>query len=224
MEEERKLREEEIRMQSINYKDKYEALLKKSQKTENLNNELMKDFMQLRFDSSNNEKRLYEEIEILKLQNEALSVSIKDVINKTNYEKDINKSDYDRKTKEIGGILRTQVKGQEENVNIIKEQYKQIQKIYNSKVKDLENKCKLLSDKLSVQDNKKNYEIEGYINEINLIRQRVKSYENYVYKLRKLTYGVYGEIDKTNEIANEIKNNGEEFLTETKGFKVNYMF
>jgi hypothetical protein len=189
MEEDRRLREEEMRLRDINYKQKIEDLLKKNQKLERLNYELTKDHMQLKYDSSTNEKKLYEELEMTKLQNEALSCSLKEFMQRTNIDKEFNKNDYERKTKEITNVMRTQVKNHEENINIIKEQYKQIQKIYTSRVKELENKLKNLTDKHKNLENKRNYEIEGFINEANLMRKRLKSYEEYVVKLRKATTG-----------------------------------
>lgn len=190
MDEDRRLREEEIRLLDLNSKEKLEELTKKNQKLERLNYELTKDYMQLKYDSSNIEKKLYEEIELIKLQNEALSISLKEITNKTTMDKEMNKNDYERKTREISNVMRSQVKTHEENINIIKEQYKQIQKIYSTRVKELENKLKQLTEKYKNLENRRNNEIEGYINEISLMRKRMKSYEDYVMKLKRFSQGV----------------------------------
>ncbi len=187
LEEDRRLREEEIRLIELHSREKIEELIKKNQKLERINYESTKDYMQLKYDSSNVEKKLYEELELLKLQNEALSVSLREVGNKTTMDKEITKNDYERKTKEITNVMRSQVKTHEENINIIKEQYKQIQKIYTSKVKELESKLKQLTDKYKILENRRNNEIEGYINEINLMRKRMKSYEDYALKVKRMT-------------------------------------
>lgn len=109
LEEDRRLREEEYRLGISNSKEKLDDMIRKNQKLEKLNYELTKDFMQLKFDSSNSEKDLFEEIETLKLQNEALSVSLKEVIYRTNIDKESAKSEYERKTKEISSVMRSQV-------------------------------------------------------------------------------------------------------------------
>jgi hypothetical protein len=109
LEEDRRLREEECRLSIANSKEKLDEMIKKNQKLEKLNYELTKDFMQLKFDSSNSEKDLFEEIETLKLQNEALSVSLKEVIFRVNIDKDSAKAEYERKTKEVSSVIRTQV-------------------------------------------------------------------------------------------------------------------
>ena len=36
-------------------------------------------------------------------------------------------------------------------------------------------------------ENRRNNEIEGYINEINLMRKRMKSYEDYALKVKRMT-------------------------------------
>jgi hypothetical protein len=218
MEEERRLREEEIRLFILNSKEREEDLLKKNQKLEKLNYELTKDYMQLKYDSSNNERKLYEELELVKLQNEALGVSLKELSSKVMNDKEHSKNDYDRKTKEITNVMRNQVKSHEENNNIIKEQYKQIQKIYTTRVKELEDKIKALQDKYKNLEQKRNYEIEGYINEIALMRKRVRSYEEYLYKLRRMAQG---SEDRLSEIDSNLKSNSEKFFEETNQFKVN---
>jgi hypothetical protein len=185
MEEDRRLREEEIRLREMNYREKIDELTKKNQKLDRINYELTKDHMQLKYESSTNEKKIYEELETVKIQNEALSVSLKELMHRTNVDKETVKSDYEKKTREITNVMRIQVKTQEENNNIIKEQYKQIQKIYTSRVKELEDKLKALTDKHKTSENRRGNETQGYINEINLMRKRLKSYEEYVAKIRR---------------------------------------
>jgi len=109
LEEDRRLREEEYRLGLANSKEKVDEMIKKNQKLEKLNYELTKDYMQLKFDFTNSEKDLFEEIESLKLQNEALSVSLKEVIYRTNIDKESAKAEYERKTKEISYVMRNQV-------------------------------------------------------------------------------------------------------------------
>lgn len=105
----------------------------------------------------------------------------------------------------------------EENSNIIKEQYKQIQKIYNSRVKELEMKLKNLTERQKNMENKRNYDLEGYINEIALMRKRMRSFENYINKVRKMTYGT---TDRIGEIGNNLDENQDNFSGELRSFKV----
>ena len=55
---------------------------------ENLNLEITKDILQLKFDSQNNDKKMFEEIEMYKLQNEALSESLNQLTRKITCDKE----------------------------------------------------------------------------------------------------------------------------------------
>jgi len=77
-----------------------------------------------------------------KLQNEALSESLNQLNVKISFDNERNKNDFDKKANEITNVFRNQVKNHEENINIIKEQYKQVQKIYAQRIEDYEQKIK----------------------------------------------------------------------------------
>lgn len=79
-------------------------------------------------------------------------------------------------------------------------------------------KLKTLTDKQKNMENKRNYDLEGYINEINLMRKRIKSFEEYISKLRKMTYG---SNDRSSEIGMNIQSNQDNFSGEIGNFKVN---
>jgi len=109
-------------------------------------------------------------------------------------------------------------KNHEENINIIKEQYKQVQKVYTTRMEDYEQKLKNLEAKYKQLDFKRNSEIEGFINENNLIRKRMKSYEEYVHKLKQMTIGGLDQKRMT-EIQQEIGNTEGKFGNGSRHFK-----
>jgi hypothetical protein len=78
-------------------------------------------------------------------------------------------------------------------------------------------KLKLLSDKQMNMERKRNFDLEGYKNEMKLIRQRVKSFEDYVNKLRKMTYG---NTDRRSEINSLMDDNNRNFTEDINNFKV----
>jgi hypothetical protein len=67
-------------------------------------------------------------------------------------------------------------------------------------VSDLEKKLKNISEKYKILETRRNNEIEGFLNEIKLIRKRMKTYENYVYKLKQMTSGGAIDVKKLNDI------------------------
>ena len=192
MEEDTKLRDEEIRLQTINMNQKLLELKKRKNRLEKLNFDITKNFMDLKYDTDKNNKRLNEELELTKLQNEALKNSLNDIIKKANIEKEVSKNEYNRKTKQVANSLRNQVKKKEENANLVKEQYKEIEKIYADKLNELENKYNATLDKYNdlIGLEKENSQIEkDYIENIQNLRNSMKKYEMYIKKLKKLTQG-----------------------------------
>ena len=105
-----------------------------------MNNDIISGFMDLKYDAGINQKKLNDELELIKLQNDALTNSLQEVIRKNNVEKEVGKKEYARKTRQLANALRNQVKNKEENANLVKEQYKQIQQIYSDKVNQLQDK------------------------------------------------------------------------------------
>ena len=98
-----------------------------------LNNPNDTDFKKIEI----NNKKLHEENGLVKLQNQALANSLKDVVKKASIEREVSKNEYSRKTHEVTNSLRKKVKSKEENANLVKEQYRQIQRIYAEKVNEL---------------------------------------------------------------------------------------
>lgn len=207
-EESRLLKDEETRLTLLAASDRIEDLMKRNHKLEKMNYELTKDYMHLKYDASQNERRLYEELELQKLQNEALSTSLKEVSSKASIDKELTKNNLERKAREISFSLRTQLKVYEEQNALIKEQYAQVQKIYTQKLGDLEGKLKVKTQKYKLLENKRNNELEGFLNEMASIRKRMKSYEDYIYKLKLYTNG---DIDKSGLIQSDLRQNEADF-------------
>lgn len=103
-----------------------------------------KDLMIQRIEYSNNEKRLYEELELIKLSNEAQSLELNEYKKKS--KKDLNKeiSLCEEKYLNTIQLLKSQNKRNIENYSILMEQYKQIQKIYNDRIENAS--CKICNN------------------------------------------------------------------------------
>lgn len=213
MEEDRKLREEEYRLQTINWEKQNNELSRNKAKLEHLNYSITKDYMDIKFDNGINEKKLNDEYELIRLQNEALETTLKDLIHKVQLEKEMNKKEYDRKAKNITNTFRNKVKSKEENANIIKEQYKQIQTIYANKVKGLEDQLQGINNKCQLLESRQDIQVDGYLEEITEMRKRLRSYENYARYFKKTAQG---SIDRYSDIQRETSKSNDEFLFQTK--------
>ena len=183
LEEIRKIREEDFRQNLLNFKQQSNELLQQNQKLENLNYLTCKDLMELKYDNGIKEKKNYEEMEEIKNENKKIAKNLNNIVQNFTKEKKFNANEYNKKTREMTKNLREQVRAQEEAANLIKEQYKQIQKIYSDRVNDLNEKTKNLIEKIYFLENKKSFLIEGYINEINLMRKRLIEFRNFAVKI-----------------------------------------
>ena len=183
LEEIRKIREEDFRQNLLNYRQQSNELLNENQKLENLNYLTCKDLMELKYDNGIKEKKNYEKMDEIKTSNKKIANDLKSIVQNYTKEKKFNLNEYNKKTREMTKCLRDQVRAQEEAANLIKEQYKQIQKIYGDRVNDLNQKTNNLIEKINFLQNNKNFLIEGYINEIELMRKRLIGYRNFSVKL-----------------------------------------
>ena len=183
LEEIRKIREEDFRQNLLNFRQQSNELLNENQKLENLNYLTCKDLMELKYDNGIKERKNYEKMDEIKTSNKKIANDLKSIVQNYTKEKKFNQNEYNKKTREMTKCLRDQVRAQEEAANLIKEQYKQIQKIYGDRVNDLNQKTNNLIEKINFLQNNKNFLIEGYINEIELMRKRLIGYRNFAVKL-----------------------------------------
>ena len=217
--EEDKLRDEEIRLQNINMNKNLENLNKKNNSLKKSNYSMIKKFMDLKYDTNNNSQKVKDEIEMTKLQGEALQGSINELKKKSKIDKEMNKKDFARRTRQVANTLRTQVKTKEETANLAMKQFNDIQQIYEDKINEAKNKYKNTENKyLLLKD--------GYFNEeenqkklkeveqnIRLFRAKMKEFEEYIYDIKKMTRGDYDHYD---EIQRMTSDKNEQFLRESE--------
>ena len=137
--------ETELKLHLENEKQKYSELLKSKQKNEEVSILLTKELLNIKCDYANNERKIYEELDLSKLQNQALISAMKELSDVMELDKENYLIEQERKTNQVLNNLRTKLKNYQENVRIMKEQYRQIQAIFNSRMNELiENYNKLL--------------------------------------------------------------------------------
>ena len=190
--EEDKLRDEEIRLQNINMNKNLENLDKKNKNLKNSNYSMIKKFMDLKYDTNANNQKLKNEIDMTKLQGEALQTSIK---------------------------LRTQVKTKEETANLAMKQFNDIQQLYEDKINEAKNKYKNTESKylllkegyFNEDENKK--KLDEVEQNIRLFRAKMKEFEEYINDIKKMTRGDYDHYD---EIQKMTSDKNEQFLRESE--------
>ena len=206
IEENRLMKEEKFRQQCIAYKKKTDDLIKENQKLEKLNFATAKDFLELKYSNGIDEQKKYEELEKLKIENLNLENQLKNAIKKTTLDKTKALKDHNQKTREISKNLGSQIRNEDQKANIIRSQYNELQKQYDPLIKDLIAKSKALINKCKFLENRKLTEYYGYINEIELMKKRIKSFQNYAFKLNKITTA---QEDMNNQKEGENENGSE---------------
>ena len=189
IEENRQLKEERFRQQCIAYKKKADDLIKENQKLEKLNFATAKDFLELKYQNGIEEQKKYEELEKYKQENADLENQLKNIVKKSSLEKTKALKDYNKRTKEISEHLGKQVRIEDQKTKIIRSQYEELQKKFEPSLKKLENKSKTLINKCKFLEGRKLNEYIGYINEIELMRKRIKSFREYAEKINRKTGG-----------------------------------
>ena len=215
--EEDKLRDEEMRLQNINMNKNIENMNKKNKILKKNNYSLIKKFMDLKYDTNQNNQKIKDEIEMIKLQGEALQSSINELKKKTKMDKELNKKDFDKRTRQVASSLRTQVKTKEETANLAMKQFNDIQQMYEDKINEAKNKYKTTESKFLLLK-------DGYFNEeenqkklkeveqnIRLFRAKMKEFEGYINDIKKMTRGDY---DHYYEIQKMTSDKNEQFLRE----------
>ena len=198
IEENRIIKEERFRQQCIAYKKKVDDLIKENQKLEKLNFATAKDFLELKYQNGIEEQKKYEELEKYKQENALLENQLKNIVKKSSQDKSKALKDYTKKTREISEHLGNQVRIEDQ-----------------PSLKKLESKSKILINKCKYLEGKKMNEYIGYINEIELMRKRIRSFKEYAEKINKKTGGNLliqdpEEEGNNNEEENEEEMQGEE--------------
>ncbi len=192
---------------------------KKNKKLKKNNYNLTKKYMDLKYDTNLNNQKLKDQIQITKLQGEALQGNINELIKKTKKDKELNKKDFDRRTRQVANTLRTQVKTKEETANLAMRQFTDIQNMYEDKINEAKNKYKITENKYQLlkeaifneeENRKKIHEIEE---NIRLFRLKMREFEAYINEIKQLTEGDYDHYD---EILKKTSEKNEQFMLETQ--------
>ena len=214
-----KLRDEEIRLHTNNMNSKLKNFQNKSDNLKKNNYLLTKKFMDLKYDTNQNNQKIKDEIEVTNLQGQALNSSIAELKKRNKYDKEVNKRDFDRKTREVGNFLRKEVKTKEETSNIATRQFNDIQKMYEDKINEAkykyrmaENKYNLLKDGIFNEEERAN-DIKEIEKNINYYRNKMKEFEKYINDIKKLTQGDYNHYL---DIFKKTLENNQNFLNDTQ--------
>lgn len=133
-----------------------------------------------------NERQVQEENELLRLENEQLRKTIKNVTFKAQMDAEAMEVGTDKRSNEVVGKFRQQAQVQEENLQIIKEQYQRLQQIYLNKIRTLEEGLERANKKTRDIEQRRTMEVDGFHRDIEMVKRKTRIYDEYLHRVKKL--------------------------------------
>ncbi len=131
-------------------------------------------------------RQVQEENELLRLENEQLRKAMKNLTVKAQQETKLADVEREKKANEVVGKFRQQAQVQEENLQIIKEQYLRLQQIYLNKIRALESALEKERKKAKDLEQRKKMEVEGFQRDIEGVKRKTRIYDEYLHRVKKL--------------------------------------
>ena len=210
-----KRREEEMRLHIMNMNSQIKYLEQKNKNLENFNYNLNTYYMDIKYDFDLTDKKLTKEIEKNKNQNKLLLKGINDSKKKAKLEKDINRKEQNKRSKQVASTLRHQIKANKETSALAEKQLYEINKIYEQKINLIKNKYdiaetkyKILQEKIFQNENQANFnggpilknDFEKIMKEF---RERMKQHEKYINNIKLIAEGDYDHYENIKNITQD---------------------
>jgi len=187
-------------------------MTKRNQKNEQLNYDITKstifllfliDYLTEKHDMQTSARQVQEENELLRLENDQLRKTMDSLTQKTQQNICAADKEREKKTTEVVGKFRQQAQMQEENLQIIKEQYMRLQQIYLTKIRTLEESLEKEKKRYKDLEQRRKMEVEGFQRDVEGVKRKTRIYDEYLHRVKKL-------IDEKPKEVIEMASRGEE--------------
>jgi hypothetical protein len=105
------------------------------------------------------------------------------------------KSTYIADTLEYQERFREQSSVQQENLSIIRDQYRKVTEIYKRKATDMSERLELQTSKANKIEQRRKLELEGYGADLENMKRKIEFYQKYISKLKSLVEQDQGVAD-----------------------------
>ena len=113
------------------------------------------------------------------------------------------KNDYIHDTLQYQDKFHDQAKIQQENIAIIKDQYRKVQEIYKRKMEEMTERLKHDTTKVDKQESRRKLELEGYSADLQNMKRKIEFYQKYITKLKSLVEEDRGVADLFTNLRND---------------------
>lgn len=171
LQEDRRIREHEFRLNMDAAAEKTAALTQSLAKEESSHTEAVKDYLRLRHQSQIRERTLIEKTQELENKVDSLLSQLRHTRVKTASEIKEAERVAEEKAKDFTHKFRSEAVDNEESMQVMREQYMQLQGIYKEKVSELEGKLVRLQQRYRDLEERKGLEVAGYKQEVQTLRK-----------------------------------------------------
>ena len=178
-------------------------MLKEIQDLEIFNQQVVKDHVDALSTHELEERRQQEELEQVRQENAAMREQIRQATFNTKKTKTKAKNEYIADTMEYQEKFRDQAKIQQENIAIIKDQYRKVQEIYKRKTEEMTERLKADTTKVENTERRRKLELEGYSADLQNMKKKIEFYQKYITKLKALVEEDRGVADLFTNLRND---------------------
>eukprot|EP00826_Nyctotherus_ovalis_P008352 TRINITY_DN12158_c0_g2_i3.p1 TRINITY_DN12158_c0_g2~~TRINITY_DN12158_c0_g2_i3.p1 ORF type:complete len:411 (-),score=166.25 TRINITY_DN12158_c0_g2_i3:227-1459(-) len=194
LKEDQMVREEEMKLKYEDLKEKIQVMDRRLQKDEEMNYAITKglpfvhavDYLNDKHECQARETQAQKENKALRRANEQLQVKLKDTKSRTQQQLQRAESEKDQSSSEVMGRFRDRVQGNEESLQIIKEQYLKLQQVYMEKIRALEESLETARKSYRSLMRRRRQEVESFYRDIEGVKRKTRIYDSYLHRVKKL--------------------------------------
>ena len=135
------------------------------------------------------------------MENETLKTQVDGIVEGERQDGEYSEALYQQKTHQFAERLRKSCKQNEQELNVIKVQYAEVQDEYLLELQSLETQLKVNSKRGKKIENKRVGEVNSFTNDVQALRKRVQDYERHIKRLK-----MFVDKEDTDSLVQELQN------------------
>lgn len=202
-EKDKTIKQEEFRLRKIDFEHKYNQLRELVNRRNVQKEAICKDYFKMRHKIKETENPAVQAVtDKLLSTRQALEKKLEAEKAKLENEISFKVENLEKDAKDYTDKYRTQAKRKEGKVNILREQYLHLQKVYLENIKTLEYELKALLEREETFEFRRSREFATFNEDVLALKKKIILYEDYIKKLKKLV-----DKDKAEELIDELTKN-----------------
>eukprot|EP00347_Sterkiella_histriomuscorum_P001132 403373203 len=180
------IRDQEFKLKEQDFKEKLENFKIRLQQRQDVNYQLSKEYFAYKHVIGKTKQKLQDDYDLLKVENQALKQQLDKIIDHTSNDTSYSANLFTQKTHNFAQRFRKASKENEEDLNIVKIQYSQVQDKYLADLQNMESNLHMVVDKSKLLVNRRATENQAFQGDVLTLKKRVNQYERYIKTLKDL--------------------------------------